>query len=482
MTAEIRINTFSVFLSIPFKLIGLLHQLLLKIFPPSSSLKRTGNIYVETLGLAGLFLFLININLSGSLNENGETMLIIAFLLSLCYWGKVLIRQPLFWLTLAFAVSLVISTMIGMENFPESRHKSEAKRMARLCLFVPLAWWIGANFVSIRNAFLIVCTGFIISSLWMLDWDTLSPLLEGTRAQSNITGLGAGDFGAWYGFMLMGFGILGKELLPDWLKKNRAGLMGYIFFVLIILFLLTGLYVSFWRTGWIAATLTLALGLSIRYHVSFKDKQTSFKNFMFPALVVVLLLFFVASKFEVIKNRFLSEGATVTHVISGHWDQVEKGSLAQRFLMYKWAFETESFVTAFGWGPRSIQAISRNEELNEELQWNPARGHLHNDLLSITFRTGILGASIFFLIFFFLARGTYIGYREKVIPKAFYTFFMMCVLYSLIIGLATVTFRMHVFLPVWMGLIFASIIGRHNNEDTHTNVRSYFLMVQKDRF
>ena len=446
-------------LYLPLRLVHLLHALLSRIFPPSPPLRRTRNIYVETLGLAGLFLFLFNINLVWDLHRSGETMLIIAFFLAARHWSRVLMRQPLFWLMIAFAVALVISTMIGMENLPESRHKSEALRMARLCLFVPLAWWIGSNIISIRNAFLVVCAGFIMASVpWLLDWNTLSALLEGRRAGQDITNLSPGDFGAWFGFFFLGFVILGRNLLPDWLKKGKVIFWGYLFFFFVLFILMTGLFVSQSRTTWIAVITVLPLGLIILCHAGFTEKKLSFKNFIVPALIFLLLFLFAASKLDVIKDRFSRTSPAVSQMLSGRFDQIEENSFGHRFVMYKWAMETESFVTAFGWGPRAIQAIGRNEELTEKLGW-PDYGHLHSDSLATIFRTGIFGFSVFFLIYLFLARGAYAKYRDKKIPPAFYVFFVMLIVYAVIVGLGQLTFRIHAFQPVWMGLIFAAIIN-----------------------
>lgn len=446
-------------LDVPVRGISFLHRVLIRIFPPSG-LNRAGNIYVETLGLAGLFLYLFNINLYGSLHENGETMLIIAFLLAVASWGRTLVRQPLFWLMIAFAVALIISMIIGMENLPESRHKSEAKRMARLCLFVPLGWWIGANFKSIRNAFLIVCIGFIVSSLpWMLDWDTLSQLLEERRARGNITGLGAGDFGAWYGFLLLGLGILGREALPGWTSKGRANVLSVMLFFIIVVFLLIGLYASHWRTAWIALAIVMPLGLIIRYYRAISEKSFSIKQLILPLMILFLMIFFVAAKFEVVKNRFLAESLTLSRITSGQWEQLDKTSFGKRVLMYKWALETPSFVTAFGWGPRAIQAIGRDEELNKELQWNTKHGHLHNDLLAIMLRLGVFGLCVFVLIQVFLVRGVRSSYHRGLIPSSCYAFLMMMVLYAIIVGLTSVTFRVDSFIPVWMGLAFATFFS-----------------------
>ncbi len=474
MSTSFRTNNSATILYFPLRLIQLLHILLLKIFPPSSTLKRTDNIYVETLGLVGLFLFLFNINLVWDLHRNGETMLIIAFFLAIRHWWGVLVRQPLFWLMIAFAVALVISTMIGMENLPESRHKSEAQKMARLCLFVPLAWWIGSNIVSIKNAFLIVCTGFITASLpWLLDWNTLSALLEGQRAGGDITGLGAVRFGAWYGFFLLGFGILGRELLPDRLMQGRMAILGFFCFFLIVFVLLLGLYVSHTRTAWLTLMLTVPFGLIICYLHTFNKNILTLRNSVFPLLFFLLVLLFAVAQFDNIKNRFLQESSAYNKILSGQWEDIEMSSLGQRIHKYRWALQTESFVTIFGWGPRAIQAINRNEELKNELEWNIPSGHLHSDMLSTIFRTGLFGSSIFFMIYFFLFRGIYKGYRRQIISPVFYAYFSMIFIYAIIIGLLTTTFRMHAFIPVWMGLIYAVTIHLPHKQEIAQKINQH---------
>lgn len=454
-------------LSFLSRVVQYIHGLLTDIFPPGANLKRTDNIYVETLGLAGLLLFLTNINLIWELHRNGETMLIIAFLLTWRYWG-VLFRQPLFWLALAFMVSITVSTIVGIEKFPDVRHESEAKKMIRFALFVPLAWWIGTNLYSIRNAFVLVCLGFVLSSLpWLLSWETLAPLLQGARADTGVLGMKTLYYANWAGFLLTGTAILGRDLFPDCFSTGKAAIAGYAIFFMAMICLVLGAVLPQGRAVWIALAFTLPPGIILRYFILDLGSSLSLKKMVLPIVIICLLTAMAVSQSANIKERLLRESAVVSGLIKGQIEGAEETSVGIRTQMYWWAFETESFITVFGWGPRAVQAISRNSELSEQYNWNLAQEHLHSEYLALLLRTGIFGFSVVALILFFLIGQLYSGYMNKTIPAGYYVFFMTSIAYLLILGFTNVHLRINVFLPFIAGIMFASILRAHKPESAN---------------
>ena len=469
-------------LNYPLRFIHLVHTLLLKIFPPSSTLKRTDNIYIETLGLAGLFLFLFNINLVWDLHRNGETMLIIAFFLAIRHWWGVLIRQPLFWLMIAFAVSLMISTHVGNVNFPQHTHVNEAKSMARFCLYVGLAWWIGTNFTSIRNAFLIVCLGFALSSLaWLLDRETISSMFEGMRPGVELLGMGTARFGTWIGFLLVGTIILGKNFLPGSLWTSRHYFIGYAGFLILSAIFAIGVFVIASRTMWIAIALAIPLGIIGQILLSGEQKRLALKKLSSTTVLIILIAIFTASQFDRIEERFSLESKNFSHLAAGEFHQVERtfedrggeSALGVRIQMYMWSLENKAFATPFGWGPRSLRAINNHQELRDKYNWHFGHSHFHSDFFMLSFQLGLFGISVLSLILIFLLKGVVAGYRKKDIPEHWFIFCLMTTLYVLIVGLTNSNFMTHAFLPVWAGLMFAcglitctntkSELKRHND-------------------
>ncbi len=448
----------------PLRFIQLLHALLIKIFPRSSTLKRTDNIYVETLGLAGLFLFLFNINLVWDLHRNGETMLIIAFFLAIRHWWGVLVRQPLFWLMIAFAVSLMISTHVGNVNFPQHTHINEAKSMARFCLYVGLAWWIGTNYTSIRNAFLILCLGFALSSLpWMLDRETISLMFDGMRPHIDHLGMGTARYGTWIGFLLTGSVLLGKSFLPDPLWTSRYYFTGYAVFVIITAIFAIGVFVIASRTMWIAVALAIPLGIIALILISGDHRKLILKNLAIPTVILILICIFTASQFDRIEERFSIESKNLSHLVAGEFhlvdsffeDRGEESALGVRIQMYMWSLENKAFATPFGWGQRSLRAINNHHELRDKYDWHFDQSHFHNDFFMLSFQLGLFGISVLSLILFFLIKGVVTGYRKRDIPEHLFIFCLMTSLYVLLIGLTNSNFMTHAFLPVWAGLLFS---------------------------
>lgn len=461
------------FFRIPAQAVHFIHKLLIMVFPPGPNLRRTDNVYVETLGLAGLFLFLANISLSGDLYEYGETMLLVAFFLAWRHWGKVLVRQPLFWLMIAFAFSILISKYMGMTHFPQSRHLSETKTVIRLCLFVPLAWWIGANALSIRNAFIIVCLGFLVYSLsWLPDQEILSLVLDGGRPRGvQPADLGPRPYSVWIGFLVLGTGILGRHLLPEYLKSGKKIFLGSAIIALVMGCLILMLFALQGRASWIAVAVTLPVGLIVRHFFIQPRGQMNLENLLIPVTVLLLVFIFFVGNFEKIKNRFAREIPNMTRVITGKIDEVESSSLGVRVQMGLWVLQGEPGISFFGWGPRSVQAISRTEELREKYGWNFKYRHLHSDYSAILFRYGIFGFSVVTLILFSLIIQVYSGYRKKRIPDDLYVFFMMSMAYILIVSVSNIVLRVDAFTGFIGGLMFASILISRSNASNFQEFR-----------
>ncbi|WP_083804025.1 O-antigen ligase family protein [Desulfonatronospira thiodismutans] len=442
-------------LHVPARMAKLLHFFLISTFPQSSRVKRTDNLYLEVLGLGGLFLFLATLNLSTDLNRYGEFMLIAAFVLSWKYWGKILVKQPLFWLMIAFALSLVISTLIGMHLFPEVRHYAEARTMARFCLFVPIAWWIGTNPASIRNAFFVVCLFFTLSSMiWILDWNTLNYFLEGNRPErgmlgpesSRLAGESILRYASWTGMLLVGASVLGKDLLPDTLRSGKIKLLGYLVFSIIIVTLMLGTYVVQARGVWIAVLISLSIGLICRYCIFQSEPKTTFNNLSIPALICLMLVAMIALNFNKIQDRFLRDQANITNLLTGQIEEVQTRSVGYRVQMYLWTLEAEH--SFFGKGARAIQAINDSDKLSQKYNWEVGKTHLHSDYLAILYRLGIIGMLIATSIFCITTIQIHYKYKKRMISPSFYVFFITATIYILIAATTNINIRNHAFYAI----------------------------------
>jgi len=426
--------------------------------------------------LGGLFLFLATLNLSTALNRYGEVMLIAAFVLSWKHWGRILVKQPLFWLMTAFALSLVISTLIGMHLFPEVRHYAEARTMARFCLFVPLAWWIGTNPASIRNTFFIVCLFFTLTSMvWILDWNTLSYLLEGNRPErgmlgpesSRLAGESILRYASWTGMLLVGASVLGRDLLPDTLRSGKIKLLGYLVFTIIIVTLMLGTYVVQARGVWIAVLISLPVGLICRYCIFQSGPKLTFKNLSISALICLMLITVTALNFKNIQERFLRDQANISNLLTGQIEEVQTRSVGYRVQMYLWTLEAEH--SFFGKGARAIQAINSSEQLSQEYNWKVGKTHLHSDYLATLYRLGIIGIIVVSAILFCTTKQIYHGYKKKLIDPVFFVFFVAVLAYLLIAAITNINIRNHAFYAIPYAIFFSFILMAQLNNNLNTS-------------
>ncbi len=451
-----------------YKIVFYIHKLLVWIFPPSDKIPRAGNIYVEILGLLGLLLYLSNINLNSDLFSTGEILLGVSFLLA---WKhlRILLHQPLFWLMLLWIAAVAASAISGIIKFPfvdKLDQLDEARKMALYALLIPIGWWIGPNVASIRNALLITCLGFVIAALpWVLDWSTLISMFEGSRPDRNILGFGAIQYATWAGLLLLAIAFLGKELLPEYLKHQKKLIFGYTILILFSLFLAVGIYITLSRMVWIAIVISFSFGI-ISYMITIPGKKKfSFYSPLTALIIFSMLIVLGINQLDRISERFLSERHTIDMVIKGEWDEIEITPIGKRIHLYRWAITQSDFVTIFGWGPVASEVISHHEDLRERYNWPPDQyhPHLHNDLLEILFRTGILGALTMSLTLVLFIKGVTSSFRLGNIPHPLFIFFLAGIFFIVLTGLTNFSLRIQALIPVFGGVMFASILSYRSN-------------------
>lgn len=447
-----------------------LHALLTKIFPSASGLVRAPKPCLETLGLLGLFLYLFNFNLNDDLFGAAEIILIFSFLMSWRSWAF-LYTRPLFWFACLWLVAVAASSISGIYGFPQVpvlEQLDESRKMLLYALFIVLGWWIGPNPVSVRNAFLIACLGFAVSSAsWLFDWDTLMSMLEGDRPGRKILGLWTNQYACWAGFLLLGVAFLGKHLIPDWLRTGRKIYPAYFVLLGLVIVLTLGVYVTQTRTIWFSVLISLTLGTALSVYVC-RRFWFSLRSLVMPLLIFLVIIFVAVTYFDALKDRFALESSTISKVLSGDAEKVELTSLGKRIHAYHWAFEMESFVSVFGWGPLATSIISENEEIRARHGWPDGftMVHLHNNILELLFRAGIVGLTAMLAIIFLFIFSIISLYRHGHLPSWFFVFMITTLFYFIVAGMTTYNMRIDALFPILGGLIFsATLITAVNNQD-----------------
>ena len=443
-------------------IISYIHSILIRIFPPNKNIPRAGNIYVETLGLLGLFLYLANINLQSDLFSTGEILLGVSFLLA---WKqlRILLSQPIFWLMLLWVLAVTASAISGIHRFPfvdSLEQLDEARKMALYALLVPIGWWIGPNLTSIRNALLITCLGFVIAALpWILDWNTLGPMLEGKRPGRDILGFWTIQYATWAGLLLLAVAFMGKELLPEPLRYQKGLFLGYTLLIIISICLVLGVYVTLSRMIWISLFLSIPFGIILYIITSPRTKQ---RLFNLTSIIAILLMILVLgfAQLDKISERFSRDSETIENIMKGDWEEIEKRGLGTRIHQYRWALNTDEFISIFGWGPMATEIISDHERLRNAYNYPELRNHphLHNDLLEILLRTGIFGTTIIALTISYMIKGLLTGLKLKNFPHFLFVFLITAMFYFFLTGLTNFSFRIQSIVPVLGGITFATIL------------------------
>ncbi len=340
----------------------------------------------------------------------------------------------------------IIAFGINYLQDPETALKyQKLDNLARLFLFVPIAWWLGGNARTLGWYLATAFGGLLLACL--LDPNltgTLKALVEGKRVDFNI--LNAQHVALYFSIALIGLLstthlILGatRSIKDAW--KPLLWAAGLAICVAVVLGTQT-------RAAWLALTACAGLWI-IQIGWQYRNSKPGWE-FLVAVLILAAFSGFLGYKFsDTVIERIQSEQNTLNHIVSGNWKRIPYSSIGIR--INTWIEATSWIVDRpiTGWG-----GDVRQDVINQAHQF-PAWvkdqfGHFHNSYIEFSLAYGLVGLAI--LIGPFLSLLLYLYRSTESLPHYARVFS----LYSIVLLLIMNGFESYFFF--WSGIYVITAI------------------------
>ncbi|TDO16830.1 MULTISPECIES: O-antigen ligase family protein [Halomonas] len=344
------------------------------------------------------------------------TLLALLGLMAVLWHGKGLRGSAPMWLLLLALGVQTLSWGLGRWHHPQwVADNPQLDRLAKLFIFISVAWWLGGN--TRKTLLLWSCglLGFLVASFThgqgLQEWVSG---LQGTRVGFGIRNL-------QHGSMLFGVALLGVVMFgPRFASSGGRWVIWRLAAWLAVLVLcLVGVVIGQTRAVWLSllASLLVSGGVWCVWALAKGRALPRFKTCSMAG--GVLLLVMVASGFafhDTLKTRLLTESGVIAELAAGHFDAVPYTSVGIRIHSWQAALEWIAERPLVGWGGQGRGLVM------EYTPWLPdfvkeEFGHLHNFFLEVWVAYGLFGVLLFVVLAVWIGRGTWLAWRAGVMPN-----------------------------------------------------------------
>ncbi|KXS36116.1 MAG: O-antigen polymerase [Halomonadaceae bacterium T82-2] len=335
-------------------------------------------------------------------------------LIAVLTYGGEMRRSAALWLLLAVIVVQVLSWTLGYFHHPQwVTRNPEVDRLAKLFIFIAVAWWLGGSTRNTLRLWALALAGFLVATLVLGGPQEWWQGLHGQR-------IGFGIRNNQHGSMLFGVALLGwvifarrvmrpREVWVAW----RVGLWG-----LVLAMCLTGIAIGQTRAVWLALAVSLPLaGLAALVVVRRYGAGRSLRRPLLLTLGagVLLVTLAVALFGDTLAERVTTESGVIAQLMQGNLEQVPYTSIGIRIHSWMAALQWIAERPLVGWGGEGRSLVI------DHTPWLPDFvkadfGHLHNFFIEVWVAYGLLGVAVIAALAAWIGRGTWLAWRGSAMP------------------------------------------------------------------
>lgn len=367
-----------------------------------------------SLGVIALLVYAFFRLLWPEVGSSAETVMAVLGLLSVLILGCGIRSGGALWLLLAAIAVQVLSWWLGRMDHPQwVADNPKIDRLAKLFIFVAVAWWLGG---STRNTLVLWClavVGLLLSSV--VQGDGLNEWLQGFDGHRVGFGVRNGQHGA----MLFGIVLLGMAVFtPRCLAPGRRRIARVIGWGLVVGLSAIAVMIGQTRAVWLALALVLPLVLLVWFISRRRDGRPLVSRRVLLASSAVLLVVVVGAGNllkEPLLERLNKESSVIGMLLDGKIDEVPYTSIGIRIHSWQAAFEWIEKRPLFGWGGEARGLVMDHTE------WLPDSvkdkyGHLHNYFIEIWVAYGAVGLALIAALAVWIGHATWQAWRGGVLP------------------------------------------------------------------
>lgn len=365
-------------------------------------------------GSCGLLLYAAFRVLWPTVGSPAETAMALLGLVSLLVWGGGLKKSVALWLLLAAIGVQILSWTLGYFHHPQwVADNPQIDRLAKLFIFIAVAWWLGGSTRNTLLVWLLGLMGFLIATF--THGGGLQEWINGLNGQRTGFGIRNNQHGPMlYGVALLGVLVFGKRFA----FSSRIILWRLLLWLALVVLCLTGVLIGQTRAVWLALAVTLPF--CVLLWALWAGRRSGVKRLFKPAIAgvvgITLATLLIGSVYQdVLFKRLGAEQQVITEVLHGDLENVPYSSVGIRIHSWVAAVDWIKERPMVGWGAEGRSLVIDHTE------WLPERikkdfGHLHNFFLEIWVAYGILGLVVIGALATWVGRATWLAWRGGVLP------------------------------------------------------------------
>jgi hypothetical protein len=381
--------------------------------------------WIDAAGLLGLYLFSFGVFYRTLLVHEGLVLMALAFALRLKTLEKGVLREPLFILSVAFLMFLLIRTYYTATEFKDYQSlifegMLKSIQFGFFVVFV-VGFWMNRHPGRWNELIIALFTGHLVRVLRNFDWNTYYEGFD--HIWNGATRLRVGStvnrFGLWSAVILFGCVILYRHIWGSCTQNYKFIYWSRIFFWALVTILAgAGLVFSQSRSAWLAAVLVTPL---ILFYQFYPMKKFQTKPAVIIGVLLVVLSFMTNLPVVVEKRLFLSTNLS------------DNDNIEERLLLYRLFWERWKERPWFGYGPGTSEIIIK--QAGGEHAEAGIREHFHNFALDIMVHLGIVGILFYSSSFYLIFRQLFFGQKLGCIDRNYFWFALVGLILMIICGL-----------------------------------------------
>ena len=368
-----------------------------------------------------------------AVGEPAGTAMALFGLITMLVWGNGLKGSAALWLLLAAIGVQVLSWVLGYFHHPDwVSSNPEVDRLAKLFIFIGVAWWLGGSTRWILALWTAGVIGYIIAAF--VHGGGVQEWLAGLNGQR----VGFGIRNKQHGSMLFGVCLVGLVVFSRrvFMHSGRGRLPLIFAWALLTLMSLTGVLIGQTRAVWLALCVAAVVGIAIwlMWLAKSHGARHMLRSVVIVACVSVVIGMGAVYAFkDTLSQRIARESPVIEKVLDGDLQNIPYSSVGLRIHTWVAASEWIAERPLVGWGGEGRGlVIDHTPWLSNWTRDNI--GHLHNFFLEVWVAYGVLGVGVIAALAFWIGRGTWLAWRAGVVPNDMALFGAVFFVYWMIVN------------------------------------------------
>jgi O-antigen ligase len=394
------------------------------------------------LGLSGLYLFALGAWMSTSMANVGLGLMLLAFILQLPAFPFVW-RDGLFIVSLAFALYLVLRTVLAIWELPGTRevqvdHAWDLFRLGFLPTVV-VGFWLSRYPHRVFDLLGLALAGFLIRIVVEVETSQLFGFLAGERA---TVGMSPNAFGLYCAVSVLGLVLLVRRFWGG--RQNQTFLILRVLTWLAAMIIVTqGLIFSQSRGAWLASLIIFppVLVIQILAWLRVENRRSKKRAFWFGFVALILTSLLIIFNKDVIKNRVSFEVDSLEAISSGDLTNLPPDAYGLRVYWWKLGLEKWMERPLLGWGPGTAKYLMGH--IDNEMIRQLGYTDFHNSYVQMLVQIGLVGTAFFVVSLWLIFKTAWQGYKASWLSRDVFLFTVGALALFLIASMANMRTKDH---------------------------------------